>query len=163
MSRFKPPGQMSAGMSCDMNVTFKPMVSRYIINIPVLYVKLIFSIADKRRPGRWSEIFGPDWPILYSPEMFYEEMRCKNNPGRELLTINFFVCYWLLFNIFTIVIPRRGLCGFRFASCRGNHPTIRSADQQRSSRNSIRVFQGSGQTCDHVHDWNVSGTTSKRI
>ena len=27
MIRFDPPGQMSAGMSCEMMVTFKPMVS----------------------------------------------------------------------------------------------------------------------------------------
>lgn len=26
LSSFEPPGQMSAGMSCDVGVTFKPMV-----------------------------------------------------------------------------------------------------------------------------------------
>ena len=44
VDRFNPPGQMSAGMTCEMMVTFKPMVSSCHLSLSV-FLALSLSVS----------------------------------------------------------------------------------------------------------------------
>ena len=46
--RFDPPGQMSAGLTCELSVTFKPMVSSSLVESIVIGPTLITSTCERR-------------------------------------------------------------------------------------------------------------------
>lgn len=91
---FDPPGPMSAGMSCKVGVTFKPMVRMIQIMKDINKIKQTYrgggksqqilhscflGLLDKWRSWRRSHLLIPYWLLFDPVKMFNKEMCGKSS------------------------------------------------------------------------------------